>query len=72
MRQCPYRLIIDGVPIAPHDLDADLPAPRDLAGIEVYDNSATVPIQYATFVGDVSGPSGGGAVCGAILFWPRR
>ena len=71
-RQCPYRLFIDGVPIAPRDLDADLPAPADLAGVEVHDNSATVPIQYATFGGDLAGPSAGGAVCGVILFWTKR
>jgi len=72
VRQCPYRLFIDGVPIAPRDLEADLPAPNDLAGMEVYDNSATVPIQYATFGGDLGGASGGGAVCGVILFWTKR
>jgi hypothetical protein len=65
LRGCPYRVFVDGAPIAPAvDLDADLPPPGQLAGIEVHTNSATVPLQYATF--------GGGAVCGVILLWTKH
>jgi hypothetical protein len=42
-----------------------------LAGIEVYANSATVPIQYATFSGNMPGDASG-AVCGVILLWMKR
>lgn len=71
LRRCPYRLFIDGVPIAALDLDADLPPPSQLAGIEVHTNSATIPIQYATFGGSIGSP-GSGAVCGVILFWTKH
>jgi len=70
-RQCPYRLFIDGVPIAPRSLNADLPPPSQLAGIEVHSNSATIPIQYATF-GGAAGSPGGGGVCGVILLWTKH
>ena len=70
-RQCPYRIFVDGVPVAPRDLDADLPPPSDLAGIEVHQNSATIPDKYATF-GGVDGSPHGGAECGVILFWTKR
>lgn len=71
LRQCPYRLFIDGVPIAALDLNVDLPPPSQLAGIEVHTNSATVPIQYAIFGGSI-GSTGSGAVCGVILFWTKH
>jgi len=69
---CPYRVFVDGVPRAPvMGLDADLPAPSQIAGIEVHTNSATVPLQYATF-GGAAGSSAGGGVCGVILIWTKR
>jgi hypothetical protein len=70
-RACPFRVFVDGAPIVVHDLDTDLPAPGQLAGIEVYANSATVPIQYATFGGNMPGDASG-AVCGVILLWMKR
>jgi hypothetical protein len=45
LRNCPFRVFVDGSPVAVRHLDTDLPAPGQLAGIEVYANSATVPIQ---------------------------
>jgi hypothetical protein len=72
LRKCPYRIFVDGTPIAPVvDLDTDLPPPGQLAGIEVHTNSATVPLQYATF-GGAAGTSAGGAVCGVILLWTKH
>jgi hypothetical protein len=69
---CPYRVFVDGVPIAPLlGLDADLPPPGQIAGIEVHTNSATVPLQYATF-GGAAGSSAGGGVCGVILIWTKH
>jgi hypothetical protein len=70
-RRCPFRVFVDGSPVVVRSLDTDLPAPGQLAGIEVYTNSATVPIQYATFGGNMPGdPSGG--VCGVLLLWMER
>jgi hypothetical protein len=66
---CPLRVFVDGVAVAPHNLDADLPPPGQLAGIELYVNSATVPPQYAAFGGIGGRP--GGAVCGVILLWTK-
>ena len=51
--------------------DVDLPSPKELAGIEVYANTATVPLQYKTFGGDAMGHKYGGAFCGVILLWTR-
>jgi hypothetical protein len=70
-RNCPFRVFVDGAPVVVRDLDSDLPAPGQLAGIEVYANSATVPIQYATFGGNMPGDASG-AVCGVILLWMKR
>jgi hypothetical protein len=72
VRQCPFRIFVDGAAIRVQaDLDADLPAPSQIAGIELYANSATVPIQYATSGGVQSGEPGG-AACGVILLWTKR
>lgn len=69
---CNYRIFVDGAAVAPRDLDADVPQPNELAGIEVHSNSATVPVQYATS-GAAPGPQGGGgAMCGVILLWTKR
>jgi hypothetical protein len=71
LRSCPFRVFVDGAPVAVRHLDTDLPVPGQLAGIEVYTNSATVPIQYATFAGNMPGDVSGSA-CGAILLWMKR
>jgi hypothetical protein len=73
VRSCPYRVFVDGNPVAVRHLDLDLPPPGQLGGIEVYENSANVPLQYATFGGDAGVPSApGGAACGVILLWIKR
>lgn len=51
-------------------IDAELPSPKELAGIEAYANSATVPLQYKTFGGN-SVFNSGGEFCGVILVWTR-
>src|SRR5262249_22730991 len=71
LRSCPFRVFVDGSPVVVRDLDTDVPAPGQLAGIEVYTSSATVPIQYATFGGNRPGDASG-AVCGVILLWMKR
>jgi Carboxypeptidase regulatory-like domain len=62
-RGCPFQFFVDDVAVPTPKLDSDLPTPRELAGIEVYANSATIPLQYKTF--------GGGGFCGVILVWTR-
>jgi hypothetical protein len=61
---CPYQFFVDGVQVHyPTNVDTELPSPKDLAGIEVYANTAFVPLQYRT--------PGGGGLCGVILLWTR-
>lgn len=58
---CFMTVYVDNVPMpAPFNLDL-LPSPREMAGIEVYAGTATMPIQYA-------GLSQG---CGIILVWTK-
>lgn len=67
---CPFQFFIDGVAVPTPRLDTDLPSPKELAGIEVYANSAAVPLQYKTFGGGARNRYGGG-FCGVILLWTR-
>jgi hypothetical protein len=65
---CAFQLVVDGIPLppsthGPRSLD-EVPIPHDLAGIEVYANTAHVPLQYKTKRGD-------GSICGVIVFWTR-
>jgi len=58
---CPMQVYLDQVPLpTPFNLDL-LPTPKDLAGIEVYAGSSTIPPQFA-------GPNRG---CGVILVWTK-
>jgi len=58
---CFMTVFVDNVPMpAPFNLDL-LPSPRDMAGIEVYAGSATMPIQYASL----------NRGCGVILVWTK-
>ncbi len=61
VRRCPYAIFVDAVPQqAPVNLNT-LPVPADIAGIEVYPGSASIPLQYK------SANTG----CGVILIWTR-
>jgi hypothetical protein len=58
---CPMTVFVDQVPMpTPFNLDL-LPSPKDLAGIEVYSGSATIPPQF----------NGMNRGCGVILVWTR-
>ena len=58
---CPMQLYLDQVPLpSPFNLDL-LPPPRDIAGIEVYAGSATIPPQF----------NGYNRGCGVILVWTK-
>ncbi len=58
---CPMQVYLDQVPLpSPFNLDL-LPAPRDIAGIEVYAGSSTIPLQFAGF----------DRGCGVILIWTK-
>ncbi len=59
--ECAMTVLTDGVQMPkPFDLNL-LPPPRDIAGIEVYAGSATVPAQYAAL----------NSGCGVVLVWTR-
>ena len=61
MGACPMQVYLDQVPLpTPFNLDL-LPSPRDLAGIEVYAGSATIPPQF----------NGYNRGCGVILVWTK-
>lgn len=58
---CPMTVFLDQVPMpTPFNLDL-LPSPKNIAGIEVYGGSATIPMQY----------SGMNRGCGVILVWTK-
>ena len=58
---CPFAVFVDNVSMpTPFNLDM-LPSPRSLAGIEVYNGTATTPPQY----------SGTNRGCGVILIWTK-
>lgn len=63
-RPCPFQFFVDDVALPTPDVERDLPSPTELAGIEVYTNSAQVPLRYAT--------AAGGGACGVILLWTKR
>ena len=58
---CPMQVYLDQVPLpSPFNLDI-LPPPRDIAGIEVYAGSSTIPLQFSGF----------NRGCGIILVWTK-
>lgn len=58
---CPMTVYLDQIPLpTPFNLDL-LPSPKELAGIEVYAGSATIPAQFSGF----------NRGCGVILVWTR-
>jgi hypothetical protein len=76
MSNCPFQFFIEGVRVSTPVRDSmsdrlDLPSVGDIEGIEVYTNTATVPLQYKTFGGDSRSGFGGG-FCGVILIWLRH
>jgi len=59
--ECAMTVVLDGMAMpTPFDLNL-LPTPKEVAGIEVYNGSATVPPQF----------SGLSKSCGVILVWTR-
>jgi len=58
---CPMQVYLDQVPLpSPFNIDL-LPPPRDIAGIEVYAGSSTIPLQFSGF----------DRGCGVILVWTK-
>lgn len=59
--ECAMTVLTDGIPMPkPFDLNL-MPPPREIAGIEVYAGSATVPARYAAL----------NSGCGVVLVWTR-
>jgi hypothetical protein len=59
---CPFNVIVDGLPMVAGTNLMNLPSPKEIAGIEIYSGPATIPLMYQPFVGN----------CGVILFWTKR
>lgn len=58
---CPMQVYLDQIPLpSPFNLDL-LPTPKDIAGIEVYNGSSTIPPQFNGF----------NRGCGVILVWTK-
>ncbi len=63
---CTPDVYVDGMPIIDGASSInDLVNPNDVAGVEIYNGGATVPVQFAS-VG-----SGGGS-CGTVVVWSKR
>lgn len=73
IRECPYEVYLDGVKLprptsarvggaGPSNIDY-VAFPTELAGIEVYNGPAEIPVQYKA--------TSGGGFCGVILLWTR-
>ncbi|MDB4917060.1 MAG: hypothetical protein JWM95_4704 [Gemmatimonadetes bacterium] len=61
MGACPMMVYLDQIPLpTPFNLDL-LPSPKEIAGIEVYAGSATIPPQFNGF----------NRGCGVILVWTK-
>jgi hypothetical protein len=60
--ECEMLVILDGIPMpTPFDLNT-LPAPKELAGIELYSGDARIPLRFA----------GLDRGCGVILVWTKH
>lgn len=58
---CPMQFLLDGIPLPAGFPMSILPAPRDVAGVEVYAGPSTVPLQF----------SGADRRCGMVLVWTK-
>lgn len=58
---CPMQFLLDGIPLPAGFPMSILPAPRDVAGVEVYAGAATVPLQFG----------GADRRCGMVLVWTK-
>ena len=61
-RVCYFQYYIDDVAMPPSFI-RDLPSPNEIAGIEVYTSSASMPPRYKS--------TSGGGFCGVILLWTK-
>ena len=61
--RCQRRYFVDDVLVNVRSIDDDLPGPKEIAGIEVYDGPANMPLKYKT--------TNGGGFCGIVLIWTR-
>jgi hypothetical protein len=62
---CLMQFYVDDVamPLKPIPYsERDFPSPKDLAGIEVYANTGTIPVRYAR---------SGASFCGVVLLWTK-
>ncbi len=58
---CPMQFLLDGIPLPAGFPMTLLPAPRDVAGVEIYSGPASVPLQFG----------GADRRCGMVLVWTK-
>ena len=59
---CAFQIFLDGIALPTPTNLFDLPAPKELAGIELYSGPATIPLEYK---------KAGSRSCGVILVWTK-
>jgi hypothetical protein len=59
---CAFQFFVDDVLLPGRPNLDDLPAPSQIAGVEIYSGPATIPLQYKTTAG---------GSCGVILVWTK-
>jgi hypothetical protein len=58
---CPMQFLLDGIPLPAGFPMSILPAPRDVAGVEIYSGPSSVPLQFG----------GADRRCGMVLVWTK-
>ena len=60
---CPFQLILDDVIMPRATVLESMPAPNQIAGVEIYSGAATIPLRYKGTVA---------SACGLILVWTKE
>jgi hypothetical protein len=58
---CPFQVFVDGLAFSESGDLTSAPSPKEIAGVEIYSGSATIPLQYKRH--DTG--------CGVILIWTK-
>lgn len=59
--RCPFQVFVDGQVFSERGDLTTAPAPKEIAGVEIYSGPATIPLEYKRH----------DTMCGVILIWTR-